>query len=102
MKKSFASTVAAALALSCTAAFGADMKCPARQSPHRRLRRRARGTSRSVASGATDYIWRGITQSNHKPSVSAYTELRYNVDARRCSGTAAWPATASASRTGRG
>jgi|KBSMisStandDraft_5_1062788.scaffolds.fasta_scaffold102034_1 hypothetical protein len=30
------------------------------------------------ASLATDYIWRGITQSNHRPSVSAYTELRYN------------------------
>jgi hypothetical protein len=27
---------------------------------------------------ASDYIWRGITQSAHKPSVTAYTELRYN------------------------
>jgi len=26
-----------------------------------------------------DYIFRGITQSNHKPSVSAYFEPRYNV-----------------------
>jgi hypothetical protein len=26
----------------------------------------------------TDYIWRGITQSAHNPSVTAYTELRYN------------------------
>src|SRR5262249_13598922 len=26
----------------------------------------------------TDYIWRGITQSAHSPSVAAYTELRYN------------------------
>jgi hypothetical protein len=26
----------------------------------------------------SDYIWRGITQSNHKPSVTAYTEVRYN------------------------
>lgn len=28
---------------------------------------------------ASDYIFRGITQSNHKPSVSAYFEPRYNV-----------------------
>src|ERR1700712_102970 len=26
-----------------------------------------------------DYIFRGITQSNHKPSVAAYFERRYNV-----------------------
>jgi hypothetical protein len=26
-----------------------------------------------------DYEFRGITQSNHKPSVAAYSELRYNV-----------------------
>ena len=32
------------------------------------------------ASLATDYIWRGITQSAHKPSVTAYTELRYNMN----------------------
>ena len=39
-----------------------------------------------------DYVFRGITQSNHKPSVSAYFEPRYNVTkdlqlyvgARRC------------------
>src|SRR4051812_41780500 len=28
---------------------------------------------------ASDYVFRGITQSNHKPSVSAYFEPRYNV-----------------------
>jgi hypothetical protein len=28
---------------------------------------------------ASDYIFRGITQSNHNPSVSAYFEPRYNV-----------------------
>ena len=35
-----------------------------------------------IAFGAgitNDYIFRGITQSNHKPSVSAYFEPRYNV-----------------------
>jgi hypothetical protein len=31
------------------------------------------------ASIASDYVFRGITQSNHKPSVSAYFEPRYNV-----------------------
>jgi hypothetical protein len=29
----------------------------------------------------SDYIFRGITQSNHKPSVSAYFEPRYNINA---------------------
>ncbi len=29
---------------------------------------------------ASDYIFRGITQSNHKPSASAYFELRYNIN----------------------
>src|SRR5207237_7592935 len=27
-----------------------------------------------------DYIFRGITQSNHKPSVTAYFEPRYNIN----------------------
>jgi uncharacterized protein (TIGR02001 family) len=27
---------------------------------------------------ASDYIWRGVTQSNHQPSVAAYIEGRYN------------------------
>lgn len=29
---------------------------------------------------ASDYVFRGITQSNHKPSVSAYFEPRYNIN----------------------
>jgi uncharacterized protein (TIGR02001 family) len=28
----------------------------------------------------SDYIFRGVTQSNHKPSVSAYFEPRYNIN----------------------
>ena len=28
---------------------------------------------------ANDYVFRGITQSNHKPSVAAYFEPRYNI-----------------------
>jgi hypothetical protein len=37
---------------------------------------------RDVAFGGgivSDYIFRGITQSNHKPSATAYFEPRYNV-----------------------
>ena len=36
-----------------------------------------------VAFGAAvmnDYIFRGITQSNHKPSVAVYFEPRYNIN----------------------
>lgn len=34
-----------------------------------------------IGAGVTsDYIFRGITQSNHMPSVAAHGELRYNVD----------------------
>src|SRR3954451_2703695 len=29
---------------------------------------------------ASDYVFRGITQSNHKPSVAAYFEPRYNIN----------------------
>jgi uncharacterized protein (TIGR02001 family) len=29
---------------------------------------------------ASDYIWRGVTQSNHAPSVAAYFEPRYNIN----------------------
>src|SRR5438477_4409022 len=29
---------------------------------------------------ASDYLFRGVTQSNHKPSVAAYFEPRYNVN----------------------
>src|SRR5882757_11255879 len=27
-----------------------------------------------------DYVFRGVTQSNHKPSVAAYFEPRYNIN----------------------
>ena len=42
----------------------------------------AAGSRGSVAFGAgiqSDYIFRGVSQSNHKPSVNAYFEPRYNV-----------------------
>ncbi|MFX8262662.1 hypothetical protein ABTL46_22660, partial [Acinetobacter baumannii] len=28
----------------------------------------------------SDYIFRGVTQSNHQPSVAAYFEPRYNIN----------------------
>ena len=74
--KRFLMTVAA-VTLSASAALGADLKLtkappppPPAPSPW------------DVAFGAaimSDYIWRGITQSGHNPSVAAYTELRYNL-----------------------
>jgi hypothetical protein len=68
-------TAAAAMVLS-TSAMGADLKMPGKAvapPPPPSPWDLAFG-----ASIASDYIWRGITQSNHRPSVTAYTELRYN------------------------
>ncbi len=65
---------AAAVVLS-TSALAADLKMPAKAVPA------PPPSPWDIAFGASiasDYIWRGITQSNHRPSVSAYTELRYN------------------------
>ena len=67
--------IAAAVALS-TSAMAADLKMPAKAAPPP-----PPPSPWDIAFGgsiASDYIWRGITQSNHRPSVSAYTELRYN------------------------
>ena len=67
-------TAAAAVMLS-TSAMAADLKMPAKAAPA------APPSPWDIAFGgyiASDYIWRGITQSNHRPSISAYTELRYN------------------------
>jgi uncharacterized protein (TIGR02001 family) len=64
MKKIVVSSLAA-LTLSASAAFAAD---PPKW---------------DVAVGAgvvSDYLFRGVTQSNHKPSFSAYLEPRYNIN----------------------
>jgi len=75
--KNVALSLVAALAVSAAApALAADMpvKAPvvaAQPSPW------------DVAFGGAvmnDYVWRGITQSGHKPSVAAYFEPRYNID----------------------
>jgi len=65
-------TAAAVVALA-TSAFAADLKMPVKAAPP--------PSPWDIAFGgglASDYIFRGITQSNHRPSVNAYTELRYN------------------------
>jgi uncharacterized protein (TIGR02001 family) len=68
-------TAVAAVALA-TPALAADMKVKAPAAPE------AAPSPWDVAFGGgitSDYIWRGITQSNHKPSVTANFEPRYNV-----------------------
>jgi opacity protein-like surface antigen len=73
MKKLLLSVVAA-VALA-TPALAADMKLKAAPPP-------PPPSPWDLAFGAgltSDYIFRGITQSNHNPSVNAYFEPRYNV-----------------------
>ncbi len=74
MKKVTLAAVAA-LAFSATSAFAADMPVKAVKV--------VQPPAWDIAFGsaiASDYIWRGITQSNHKPSVAAYFEPRYNIN----------------------
>jgi uncharacterized protein (TIGR02001 family) len=76
MKKVVLSLVAA-LAVTSAPAFAADMpvKAPA-AAP-------AAASPWDIAFGSAlmnDYVFRGITQSNHKPSVAAYFEPRYNIN----------------------
>ena len=77
MKKVVLSVVAA-LALSAAPAFAADMPVKAAKAPAAA----AEPSPWDVAFGSalmSDYVFRGITQSNHKPSVAAYFEPRYNI-----------------------
>src|SRR6201995_1411696 len=76
MKKTV-SFVVAALAASATSAFAADLptKAPAPAVV-------AAPSQWDIAFGSalmSDYVFRGVTQSNHKPSVAAYFEPRFNV-----------------------
>jgi uncharacterized protein (TIGR02001 family) len=69
-------SVVAALAMSAAPAFAADMPVKAVKAPV------AAPSPWDLAFGSalmTDYEFRGITQSGHKPSVAAYFEPRYNV-----------------------
>jgi uncharacterized protein (TIGR02001 family) len=67
---------AAVLAMTAGAAFAADMPVKAVKIPPP-----APFDPWDVAFGSAimnDYVFRGVTQSNHKPSVAAYFEPRYN------------------------
>lgn len=69
--------LATALAMVSGSALAADMRLKAVKAPAP-----AAFDPWDIAFGSAitnDYIFRGITQSNHKPSVSAYFEPRYNV-----------------------
>jgi uncharacterized protein (TIGR02001 family) len=77
MKKVVLSVVAA-LALSAAPAFAADM--PAKAAPAAPA---AAPSPWDIAFGSAlmnDYMFRGITQSGHNPSVAAYFEPRYNIN----------------------
>lgn len=69
--------LATALAMVTGSAFAADMAVKAKKAPPV-----AAFDPWDIAFGGAvmnDYIFRGVTQSNHKPSVAAYFEPRYNV-----------------------
>ncbi len=77
MKKVVLSVVAA-LAFSAAPAFAADMPVKAVKAPAPV----AAPSPWDIAFGAAvmnDYVFRGITQSNHKFSVAAYFEPRFNI-----------------------
>jgi hypothetical protein len=77
MKKMLLS-LAAVVALGTGAASAADLRMPVKAVAPVYV------TPWDIAFGsaiASDYVFRGITQSNHKPSVSAYFEPRYNISA---------------------
>jgi Bacterial protein of unknown function (Gcw_chp) len=76
MKKAVLSVVAA-LAFSAAPALAADMPAKAAK-----VAPAAEPSPWDVAFGSalmSDYVFRGITQSGHKPSVAAYFEPRYNL-----------------------
>jgi hypothetical protein len=77
MKKVVLSVVAA-LAVSAAPAFAADMPAKAAK-----IAPVAAPSPWDLAFGSavmSDYVWRGITQSGHQPSVAAYFEPRYNIN----------------------
>src|SRR5438477_11767619 len=76
--KKFALSVATVMALTGIAS-AADMKVKAVKAPPVA----AIVSPWDIAFGGAlmnDYIFRGVTQSNHKPSAAAYFEPRYNVN----------------------
>src|SRR5690242_4705457 len=78
MKKVMLSVIAA-LAVSASPAFAADVPVKAAKAPAVV----AAPSPWDIAFGGaimTDYNFRGISQSNRKPSVAAYFEPRYNIN----------------------
>jgi hypothetical protein len=76
--KKLASATLIAFGLSTPAALAADLTVPVLKAP---AAAPAATSPWDVAFGGalmTDYEFRGITQSAHKPSAAAYSELRYN------------------------
>jgi len=70
--------LATALAMISGSALAADMPVKALKAPPPPA-----FTPWDIAFGSaimSDYVFRGITQSNHKPSVAAYFEPRYNIN----------------------
>ena len=75
--KKFAYAAVAAIALSTASAMAADL--PVKAAPAAAPPPPAWDLAFGSAI-ASDYVWRGITQSNHKPSAAAYFEPRYNIN----------------------
>jgi uncharacterized protein (TIGR02001 family) len=76
MKKVVLSVIAA-IAVSASSAFAADMPVKATPAPA------AAPSPWDIAFGTaltSDYVLRGVTQSNHKPAVQGYVEPRYTVN----------------------
>src|SRR6476620_55455 len=76
MKKAVLLATALTLVVSGSAGLAADLPVKAKAPPP------APFDPWDIAFGGgitNDYIFRGITQSNHKPSVNVYFEPRYNV-----------------------
>jgi uncharacterized protein (TIGR02001 family) len=76
--KKLASAAILAIGFSTSAALAADLTVPVLKAP---AAAPAATSPWDIAFGGalmTDYEFRGITQSDHKPSVAAYSELRYN------------------------
>src|SRR5690349_5096023 len=79
LMKKFASAAVIALGLSTPAAFAADLTMPVKAPPAAAPAEPAPWVDALGGALMNDYEFRGITQSAHKPSVAAYSELRYNV-----------------------
>src|SRR5246500_3198350 len=77
MKRAALLATALALVLAGSAALAADLPVKAKAPPPAPFDPWDFAFGSAVMS---DYIFRGVTQSNHQPSVAAYFEPRYNVN----------------------